>query len=55
MCDKVYEAGSAASVKAQIDWSCTYKTKAGIFQKETVWNNAAKMPLVLDGIVFRCT
>jgi hypothetical protein len=44
MCDKVHGAGSAASAKAQLDWSCAYKAKAGILQTETVWANAAKMP-----------
>ena len=36
--------GSAASAKAQLDWSCAHKAKAGILQNETVWANAAKMP-----------
>ena len=44
MCDKVHGAGSQASAKAQRDWSCAYKEKAGILQNETVWANAAKMP-----------
>ena len=35
--------GSAASAKAQRDWRCAYKAKAGL-QNETVWANAAKMP-----------
>ena len=30
--------------KAQVDWSCAYKAKAGILQNETVWANASKMP-----------
>ena len=43
-CDKVHwhGAGSAASAKSQLDWSCAYKAKAGILQKETVWAKAAK-------------
>ena len=44
MCDKVHGAGSQESGKAQLDWSCAYKAKAGILQNETVWANAAKMP-----------
>ena len=28
--DKVHGTGSAASAKAQLDWSCAYKAKAGI-------------------------
>ena len=46
MCDsdKVLGAGSVASAKAQLDWSCVYKAKAGIFQKGTVWANTAKIP-----------
>ena len=36
--------GSVASAKAQLDWSCAYKAKAGILQDETVWANAAKVP-----------
>ena len=42
----MHGAGSAASAKAQLDWSCAYKAKAGILQTETVWANAAlaKMP-----------
>jgi hypothetical protein len=43
MRDNVHGAGSAASAKAQLDWSCAYKAKAGILQNETVWANAAKM------------
>ena len=38
----VHGAGSAASSKAQIDWSCAYKAKAGSLQKETVWAKVAK-------------
>ena len=30
MCDKVHGAGSAASAKAQLDWSCAYKAKTGM-------------------------
>ena len=44
MCDKVHGTGSAASAKAQLDWSCAYKAKAGILQNKTVWADAAKMP-----------
>ena len=44
MCDKVHGAGSAASAKSQLDWSCACKAKAGILQKETVWAKAAKRP-----------
>ena len=44
MCDKVHGAGSQESGKAQLDWSCAYKAKAGILQNETTWANAAKMP-----------
>ena len=36
--------GSVASAKAQLHWSCAYKSKAGILQDETVWANAAKLP-----------
>ena len=43
-CDKVHGAGSQESGKAQPDWSCAYKAKAGILQKKKVWANAAKMP-----------
>ena len=39
MCDKVHGTGSAKSAKAQLDWSCAYKAKAGILQSETVWAN----------------
>ena len=42
MCGKVHGAGSAASAKSQLDWSCAYKAKAGILQKEEVCANAAK-------------
>ena len=42
MCDKVHGAGSAASAKSQLVWSCACKAKAGILQKETVWAKAAK-------------
>ena len=31
-------------MKSQQDWSCAYKAKAGILQKETVWAKAAKRP-----------
>ena len=41
----VHWAGSPAQAKAQLDWSCAYKAKAGILQKETVWVNTAKMHL----------
>jgi hypothetical protein len=43
MRDNVHGAGSAASAKAQLNWSCAYKAKAGILQNETGWANAAKM------------
>ena len=43
MFDKVHGAGSAASDKAQLDWSCANKAKTGFLQNETVWTNAAKM------------
>ena len=43
MFDKVHGAGSQASAKAQLDWSCTYKEKAGFLQNKTVWANAAKL------------
>ena len=36
ICDKVHGAGSTASAKAQLDWSCAYKAKADILQNETV-------------------
>ena len=36
--------GSAASAKAQLDWSCAYEAKAGVLQNKTVWADAAKMP-----------
>ena len=45
MCDKVHGAESAASAKAQLDWSCAYKAKTGFFQNETVWTNAAKIQM----------
>ena len=45
MCDKVHGAGSAASAKAQLDWSCAYKAKTVFFQNETVWTNAAKIQM----------
>ena len=45
MCDRMHGAGSAASPKAQLDWSCAYKAKAGILQNEDVWANAANMGL----------
>ena len=32
MCDKEHGTGSAASAKAQLDWSCAYKAEAGILQ-----------------------
>ena len=35
---------SAASAKAQLDWSCAFMAKAGILQSKTVWANAAKIP-----------
>ena len=44
MCDKVHQAGSAASAILQLDWSCACKAKARILQKETVWAKAAKRP-----------
>ena len=44
LCNLVHGAGSAAAAKAQLDWNCSYKTKAGILQNEAVWVNAAKMP-----------
>ena len=40
----MHGAGSAASAKAQVDWSCAYKAKADILQYEIVCANAAKMP-----------
>ena len=43
MCDKVHGAGSAASAKAQLDWSCAYRAKVGNLQKETVLAKAIKM------------
>ena len=42
--DKVYGAGSTALDKSQLDWSCAYKAKAGILQKETASAKAAKRP-----------
>ena len=42
-CDKVHGAGSAASAKAQLDWSCAYRAKVGNLQKETVLAKAIKM------------
>ena len=45
VCDKVHGAGSAASAKSQLDWSCAYKAKAGILQKETMRAKAAKRPI----------
>ena len=44
MCDKVHGARSQESGKAQPDWSCAYKAKAGILQNKTVWANAANIP-----------
>ena len=41
--DIVHGAGSAASAKSQLDWSCAYKAKAGILQKETVCAKAANL------------
>ena len=43
LCDKVHEAGSQESGKAQLNWSCAHKAKAGILQNKTVWAYA-KMP-----------
>ena len=45
MCKKVHGEGSDSSAKAKLYWSCAYKAKAGILQKESVWAIAAKMPL----------
>ena len=44
MCDKVHEAGSAASAKAQMDCRCAYQAKAGILQNEIVWANTKMLP-----------
>ena len=41
VCDKVHGSGSAASTKSQLNWSCAYKAKAVILQKETVWAKKA--------------
>ena len=43
----MHGADSVASAKAQLDWSCAYKAKAGILQKETGWVKAAKLQLLL--------
>ena len=42
--DEVHGAGSAASAKSQLDWSCqcAYKAKAGILQKKLCWPRLQK-------------
>ena len=42
VCHNVHGAGSAASAKSQLNWSCACMAKAGILQKEKVWVKAAK-------------
>ena len=44
VCHNVHGAGSAASAKSQLNWSCACKAKARILQKKTVLAKAAKRP-----------